>query len=48
MGIMGGANVNLALVNTTLTPFYGILCLSDIFVRPLFIGSVLLVVVFLI
>ncbi|UNE54158.1 ABC transporter permease [Bartonella machadoae] len=46
MGIMGGSNVNLALSDTVLTPFYGLWGFPDIFVRPLFIGSVLLIVAF--
>ncbi|MCZ2327891.1 ABC transporter permease [Bartonella sp. F02] len=46
MGITGGANVNLALSDTALTPFYGLFGLPDIFVRPLFVGFILLVVAF--
>ncbi|WP_375665014.1 ABC transporter permease [Bartonella sp. TT121SHDZB] len=48
MGIMGGSNVNLALADTALTPFYNMFGLSDIFVRPLFVSIVLLVMAFLI
>ncbi|WP_074381449.1 ABC transporter permease [Bartonella doshiae] len=46
MGITGGSSVNLARSDTALTPFYGLFGLSDIFVRPLFVGCVLLIVVF--
>ncbi|MCZ2203556.1 ABC transporter permease [Bartonella sp. A05] len=46
MGIMGGSNVNLALADTALTPFYGLFSLPDIFVRPLFVGCILLIVTF--
>ncbi|WP_455477002.1 ABC transporter permease [Bartonella sp. B41] len=48
MGILGGSSINLAFSDTALTPFYNLFGLSDVFVRPLFIGSVLLVVGFLI
>ncbi|ABM44784.1 hypothetical protein X471_00911 [Bartonella bacilliformis str. Heidi Mejia] len=48
MGIMGGANINLALADTALTPFYGLFGLPDLFIRPLFVGCVLLIVTFLI
>ncbi|GAA5096282.1 ABC transporter permease [Bartonella acomydis] len=48
MGIMGSSNINLALSDTALTPFYNLFGLSDIFVRPLFIGAVLLIMAFLI
>ncbi|WP_455477856.1 ABC transporter permease [Bartonella sp. B10] len=48
MGIMGGSNVNLALSDTALTPFYNLLGLPDIFIRPLFIGFVLIIVALLV
>lgn len=46
MGIMGGSNVNLALADTALTPFYDLFGLPDIFVRPIFVGCILLIVAF--
>ncbi|AGF75121.1 ABC transporter, permease protein [Bartonella australis AUST/NH1] len=46
MGIMGGSNINLALSDTVLTPFYGSFGMPDMFVRPLFVGIILLVVAF--
>ncbi|ALE03226.1 ABC transporter permease [Bartonella ancashensis] len=48
MGIMGGANINLALSDTALTPFYGLFGLPDFLIRPLFVGLFLLIVAFLI
>ncbi|EJF91572.1 ABC transporter permease [Bartonella tamiae] len=47
MGIMGVSNVNLGLADTALTPFYGLFGLSDMFIRPIFVGGVVLIVAFL-
>ncbi|WP_412058753.1 ABC transporter permease [Bartonella sp. DGB2] len=47
MGIMGVSNVNLALADTALTPFYGLFGWPDMIVRPVFVGILVLVTVFL-
>lgn len=48
MGIMGVSNVNLGLADTALTPFYGMFGLSDMYVRPIFVGILSLIAAFLV
>lgn len=48
MGIMGVSNVNLGLADTALTPFYGMFGLSDMYIRPIFVGILSLIAAFLV
>lgn len=43
MGVMGVSNVNLGTADTVLTPFYGMFGLDDMYIRPFFIGVLLVI-----